>query len=94
VTETPSTAPPSNKRERTLVFTGHAVVNGTCALAVAAMHIWGTLDANVAAGIIGAIAGLWGLNTRKGPPAAMAGISGLAASAVQGVRNWMSRGVA
>ncbi len=65
----------SDDRRTTLI--GHSIVNGIGVLALAAMHIWGKLDAGAAAAIIGVICGLWGINTRKGPPTAPPGASGL-----------------
>lgn len=81
-----SIAPPKSSKERDWVFLGHSVVNGVCALSVAAMHIFGSLDSNVAVGVIAGIAGLWGFNTRKGPPSGNAGVFAVVHGLYQVVR--------
>ncbi len=68
---------PENPAERRTTLIGHSIVNGLGLIAVACMNIWGELDPNVAAGVVGGICGLWGFNTRKGPPGAAPGVSGL-----------------
>ena len=68
---------PSTPDERRTTLIGHSIVNGLGVAAICCMHIWGELDANMAVGVVGAICGLWGLNTRKGPPGAAPGVSGL-----------------
>lgn len=41
------------------------------------MHVFGRLGAEVALGGLLAIAGVWGISTRKGPPGSSAGLPGL-----------------
>ena len=75
----PSLAPPDTDPERRANFIAHGVVNGLGVLALTAMHVWGQLPAEWAAGIIAAICGVWGVQTRKGPPPGAAGLVGVAA---------------
>jgi len=67
----------SNPAERRTTLIGHSIVNALGIAAVACMNIFGELDPNVAGGLVGAICGVWGFNTRKGPPGAAPGVSGL-----------------
>lgn len=77
-----SLAPPRSRGERNVNFIGHSIVNGCAVMALAGMHVWGSLSPEMAAGGILAVCGVWGLNTRKGPPS---GATGLAA-----VAGWLS----
>jgi hypothetical protein len=77
-----SLAPPSSPPERRANFVAHAIVNGVCALTAGACHVWGSLGPELTAGLLFAIAGAWGVSTRRGPPGATAGLVGLAGSIV------------
>lgn len=57
----------------------HSIVNGVGVLALTALHLWGSLSAEWAAGGILALCGLWAKVTRGGPPNAPPGASGLVA---------------
>lgn len=56
----------------------HSLVNGLGVVALAAMHLWGELGAEWAAGGILALCGLWVGATKGGPPSASPGGSGAA----------------
>lgn len=55
----------------------HSIVNGIAIVVLGALHLWGELEAHWAAAAILACAGLWLGATRKGPPTAPPGVSGL-----------------
>lgn len=67
--------------ERRTTFIGHSIVNGLGVLTFGAMHIWGSLSAEMAMAGIAAVCGVWGVSTRKGPPAVPPGASGLLVTA-------------
>ena len=54
----------------------HAIVNGVGVASVTALHLWGHLEAHVAAGAILLLCGIWVSVTRKGPPSGPPGLSG------------------
>lgn len=60
-----------------MTYVGHALVNFAGILCVTALSLWGELDELPAVGAILVICGVWGLNTRSGPPSAAAGLAGL-----------------
>lgn len=79
----PPLSPPRSDSEKRVTFIGHSVVNGCAVLALAGMHVWGSLGPDIATGAILAVCGVWGLNTRKGIPSGAAGLIGIA--------SWVSR---
>lgn len=74
----PSLTPPRSESERRVTFIGHSIVNGCAVLALACMHVWGTLGPDLATGAILAVCGVWSFNTRKGLPSGVTGLVGLA----------------
>lgn len=68
--------PPERRQAAAL----HSLVNGLGVLSLAAMHLWGELDALPAAGAILALCGLWVRSTSGGPPTAGPGGSGALAA--------------
>lgn len=65
----------------------HSVVNGLGVCALTVLHLWGSLDAQWAAGGILALCGLWIGATRKGPPSSPPGGAG----AISNITDLVSR---
>jgi len=57
----------------------HAVVNGLGVAALASMHLWGQLGAELAAGAVLVVCGVWAHTTRHGPPGGPPGLAGIVA---------------
>lgn len=72
---------PPSARARAAV--AHSLVNGVGVIALASMHLWGSLGAEWAAGGILALCGLWAHHTRKGPPGGPPGVAGALALAAR-----------
>lgn len=69
----------------------HSLVNGVGVVALAAMHLWGELGAEWAAGGILALCGLWVGATKGGPPSAPPGGSGAAAALLASAADLLHR---